>query len=206
MDLNKSIIESLKSNPAESANKSIVSEMGQQFDLIAKPILNLSPHQQVAMRQVNSRIPEPIMHYDEVKPLPNKKWIFQTWEVEFKDGVMTVKETVEKPFLIVFKRTDKEVRKVIKGGNIHQRFLNFMTAERKMSNDAKNFFRTAMVHHAHSQDKIRHAKSPLGKTVTQPIHTSSDMVSAVEPTGLVNTDFYDTGFAWGQSVESLPDF
>ena len=79
MDLNKSIIESLKSNPAESANKSIVSEMGQQFDLIAKPILNLSPHQQVAMRQVNSRIPEPIMHYDEVKPLPNKKWIFQTW-------------------------------------------------------------------------------------------------------------------------------
>merc|ERR1712051_197001 len=103
MDLNKRIIESLKSNPAESANKSIVSEMGQQFDLIAEPILNLSPHQQVAMRQVNSRIPEPIMHYDEVKPLPNKKWIFQTWEVEFKDGVMTVKETVEKPFLIVFK-------------------------------------------------------------------------------------------------------
>ena len=206
MDLNKSIIESLKSNPVESANKSIVSDMGQQFDLIAKPILNLSPHQQVAMRQVNSRIPEPIMHYDEVKPLPNKKWIFQKWEVEFKDGVMTVKETVEKPFLIVFKRTDKEVRKVIKGGNIHQRFLNFMTDERRMSNDAKNFFRTAMVHHAHSQDKIRHAKSPLGKTVTQPIHTASDMVSAVEPTGLVNTDFYDTGFAWGQSVESLPDF
>ena len=206
MDLNKSISDSLKSNPVESANRSIVSELGQQFDLVAKPILNLSPHQQVAMRQVNSRLPAPVMHYDEVKPLPNKKWIFQTWEVEFKDGVMMVSERVEKPFLIIFTKTDSEVRKIIKGGHVHQRFLNFMTDERRMSNGAKNFFRTAMVHHAHSQDKIRHTKSPLGKTVTQPIHTSSDMVTAVDPTGLVNTDIYDTGFAWGQSVESLPDF
>ena len=42
MDLNKSISDSLKSNPVESANRSIVSELGQQFDLVAKPILNLS--------------------------------------------------------------------------------------------------------------------------------------------------------------------
>ena len=105
-----------------------------------------------------------------------------------------------------FTKIYSEVRKSIKGGPVHQIFLNVMTEERRMSNGAKNFFRTAMVHHAHSQDKIRHAKSPLGKTVTQPVHTSSDMVTAVDPTGLVNTDIYDTGFAWGQSVESLPDF
>jgi|TARA_R110000824_G_scaffold374154_1_gene564658 hypothetical protein len=206
MDLNQTISDSLKSTPVESANRGIVSELGQQFDLITKPILNLSPHQQVAMRQVNSQIPSPIMHYDVVKPLPNKTWIFQNWEVEFKDGVMTVSEKVEKPFLMIFTRSHSEVRKIIKGGHIHQRFLNYMTDERRMSRNAKNFFRTAMVHHAHSQDKIRHTKSPLGKMVTQPVHTASDMVTAVDPTGLVNTDIYDTGFAWGQSVESLPDF
>ena len=60
MDLNQTISDSLKSTPVESANRGIVSELGQQFDLITKPILNLSPHQQVAMRQVNSQIPSPI--------------------------------------------------------------------------------------------------------------------------------------------------
>ena len=145
MDLNQTISDSLKSNPVESANRSIVSELGQQFDLITKPILNLSPHQQVAMRQVNSQIPSPIMHYDEVKPLPDRTWIFQNWEVKFKDGVMTVSEKVEKPFLMIFTRSHNEMRKIIKGREIHQRFLNYMTDEKRMSRNAKNFFRTAMV-------------------------------------------------------------
>ena len=39
MDLNQTIADSLKSNPVESANKSIVSNMGQQFDIVATPIL-----------------------------------------------------------------------------------------------------------------------------------------------------------------------
>ncbi len=206
MDLNRSISDSLRDNPVERANRHIVSESGQQYDIVTNPILNLSPHQQVAMQQVNSRIPSPIMHYDGVKPLPDRTWIFQKWEVKFKNDVITVREKVETPFLFIFKRSEGILRQRFFGRNIHQRFLTYMTDDRRMSRDAKNFFRTAMVHHTHSQDKVRHAKSPLGKTVTQSIHTASDMVSAVDPTGVVNTDIYDTGFDWGKSVESLPDF
>jgi len=205
MNLDNTILDSLKSNPVESANRSIVSGMGRQYDIVATPILNLNPHQQVALQQVNARIPQPIFHYDSSKPLPTRTWVYNNWVIDFEDGVMTVTKKVEKPYLYFFLRTEREVIEKIQGRDVHQRFLRWMT-DSSMSRDAKAFFRTAMVHHANSQEKVRHAKSRLGKTVLQPIHTASDMVAQIEPTGMVGTDFHDTGFDWSTSVESLPDF
>ncbi len=201
MNLDETMRESIRPTPVENAHHRLVEEFGQQYDIVTTPILNPSPRQQVALQQVSSRIPDPIFHYDEIKPLPDRTWIFQEWKVDFKDGVMTVSEKVERPILFFFRHTKKLMRKELRGRDIHQRFLTWMTDSR-MSSDAKTFFRTAMVHHVNSQKKRRESKSPLGKTVIQPIHTSNDMVAAVEPTGLINADYYN----WAQSVESLPDF
>ena len=201
MNLDETMRESIRPTPVENAHHRLVEEFGQQYDIVTTPILNPSPRQQVALQQVSSRIPDPIFHYDEIKPLPDRTWIFQEWKVDFKDGVMTVSEKVERPILFFFRHTKKLMRKELRGRDVHQRFLTWMTDSR-MSSDAKTFFRTAMVHHVNSQKKRRESKSPLGKTVIQPIHTASDMVAAVEPTGLINADYYD----WTQSVESLPDF
>lgn len=201
MNLDDTILESIRPTHVENAHHRIVEEFGHQYDIVATPILNPSPRQQVVLQQVNSRVPEPVFHYDEVKSLPDRTWIFQEWKVEFKDGVMKVSEKVEQPFLFIFHRSRKYVRQELRGRDVHQRFLAWMTDSR-MSPDAKTFFRTAMVHHVNSHKKDRESKSPLGKTEIQPIHTSRDMVAAVEPSGLINADYYN----WAESVESLPDF
>ena len=201
MNLDDTILESIRPTHVQTAHRRIVEEFGQQHDIVATPILNPSPRQQVVLQQVSSRIPEPVFHYDEVKSLPNQTWIFQEWKVDFKDGVMSVSERVERPFLFIFHRSRQYVRKEFRGRDVHQRFLAWMTDSR-LSSDAKTFFRTAMDHHVNSHKKRRERKSPLGKTQIQPIHTSTDMVAAVEPSGLINADYYN----WTESVESLPDF
>jgi len=202
MDLNRAIANSMAPTPAEQANKAALMALGTQYDLVATPILNPSPEQQVALSQVNAPVPRPRFHYDETRQLPERTWTMGDYTLEYQNGAYRFTQAVKQPVLWVFSRTEQ--RPLAQAPDA-TRMMSLIQSDRSLSPADKRYFTAVITAHQDTHAETRRTKSPLGRTM-QEVHTTTDMTTSVDPSGLVLGDVHGTGYAWGNTVDALPDF
>ena len=203
MDLDNAISNSLQPTPIEKANRGVQTGLGQHYNIYATPILNPTPEQQVILQQVKSPVPKPKFHYDETRSLPQKSWALGPYHLEYDGNSYIFSETIEEPFLFFFRR-DRMVGIYKVGGNYAANAFMTWMDDSKLSPRVKTYFTNVVAAHNNTHEKARQTKSPLADTF-QEVQTSDDIFTGVDPTGLVNADFFGTRYEWGNSLEQLPD-
>lgn len=203
MDLDGEIVNSLQPTPIERANRGVEVTMGQHYNIYTTPILNPSPEQQVILQQVQTPSPKPKYYYDEIRPLPEGEWKIDNYTLRYKNGVYVLTESWEEPFLIIFRRERvRDVRKV-GGREAAPTFITWLQ-DSNMDASVKRYYTNVVAAHINTHERARQTKSPLADTF-QEVQTSDEIFVGVDPTGIVNADFFGTRYLWGASVSELPD-
>jgi len=203
MDLDNAISNSLQPTHIERANRGAQLSLGQHYNIYATPVLNPSPEQQVILQQVKSPVPKPKFHYDETRNLPKQSWSYGSYHLDYDGNNYIFTETVEEPFLFIFRREHTVGIYKIGGHYAANAFMSWID-DSKMSPQVKTYFSNAVAAHNNTHEKARQTTSPLADTF-QEVQTSDDIFTGVDPTGLVNSDFFGTRYQWGESLEQLPD-
>lgn len=204
MDLDNAIVASMKPSELERANRQIEHGLGQRFEIYSTPHLNPTPEQQVLLQQVQSPNPKPKYHYDEVRPLPLQKWNFGAYTLNYDGDSYRLTKTVTKSvFFGLFERSESVPVISFSGRHANNKFMTWID-DSSLATDTKYYFSNAVVSHDNTYEKVRQTRSPLGKSI-QEVNSSADFFTGVDPSGLVNSDFYGTSYDWQTSVEHLPD-
>lgn len=204
MDLDNAIVASMKPSELERANRQIEHGLGQRYEIYSTPHLNPTPEQQVILQQVQSPNPKPKYHYDEVRPLPIQDWNYGIYNLTYDGSAYRLTKSVKKSvFFGLFERTESVPVTTFTGRYAANRFMTWVD-DSDLTADTKYYFHNAVVAHDNTYEQVRQTRSPLGESI-QEINSSADFFTGIDPSGLVNSDFYGTAYDWQTNLDHLPD-
>ena len=207
MDLNAEIMRGLSMTPAESADRSVSDVLGEHYQFVSTPHLNPTPDEQVALQQVSPR-----PQYDvRVRPIakrdfiPNRTWKNESYVVSHENGNFTLIQTSPRSFLGI-KLADKEhMMHTTKGANGGELMISYLDNSNLPSGVITNLTNRLAASAGIRLGKVLSEVRTTG-TFTSAMYVSNDYVAQVSPTGMVEEGFYGTDYAWGNTINDLPNF
>lgn len=208
MDLNDEILKSMSLNPREMADRNIRQRLGAQWTVTARPHLNPTPEQQVALQQVghhSKQVQPTVQPAQKYRALPDKQWVFTGRNEEYilacEDGAYTVKHSrMKRSFFGLIKHRETRVMRSVGTTKELMTWLD----DAPIPINAVEYFQRQAVAHAGAPERMRQTVSPVLGARMQAMHTD-DYMPQVTPTGRVEEGHFGSDYEWGLSLDALPD-